>query len=228
MRVSAWRTRALSPERIRFSTRSADGVGNQAGANVEIAHEPAHREAVDERQHGVREGRQDQQQRDDEPEGQAHATGSAGDLRTDTAPTLPHSTGGAQWRPGLPLTSGIDPLRRVGNFRDAPANEGCRHPDVRCECYPVRPVELVQRGPWASAFPTIKVEDCGARGGRVWPPLGAWSRKYLEMRRQYSRSVRPDSCCHRRPYAIVWRMAQHKVWAKEVTSVVWCDAETTQ
>ena len=58
----------------RIRDRLADGVRNQAGANVQIAHEPAHGEAVDERQHRVGECRQDDQQRDDEPEGKAHVS----------------------------------------------------------------------------------------------------------------------------------------------------------
>ena len=48
-------------------------VRNQTRADVQIPHEPADREVVDERQHGIRECRQHQEQRDDEAKGEAHA-----------------------------------------------------------------------------------------------------------------------------------------------------------
>jgi len=57
----------------RILDRFADGVGDERGANIQVAHEPSHGEAVDEWQHRVGERREHEQQRHDEPEGKSQA-----------------------------------------------------------------------------------------------------------------------------------------------------------
>ncbi len=65
--------------------RVLDGVGDQAGSDVEIPHEPPHRQVVHDRKHRVRECREDDQERNDESEGKTHGTliVGRGDPRSD-------------------------------------------------------------------------------------------------------------------------------------------------
>jgi hypothetical protein len=61
-----------------FLERLLHRVRDEIAANVEVAHEPARRQRVDERDRGVREERQRDQQRHEESKGEAHARASAG------------------------------------------------------------------------------------------------------------------------------------------------------
>ncbi|MDZ4865311.1 MAG: hypothetical protein SGJ01_17970 [Gemmatimonadota bacterium] len=52
--------------------RLLDGVGDQVGANVQVANEPAHRQPVDQGQYAVGDRGESQDQRNDESQRQTH------------------------------------------------------------------------------------------------------------------------------------------------------------